>query len=141
MLLRQSWRNSINRFAEAMTLFAVACAGMFPLLHMGRPWLGVLAVSLSQFDGGVAAVPQSAGVGRVCGFYIRDDFIAVLVRRVDPRFGDVARSARTTNLSASFSERWRWDGAARPGIGRGMKRRTCCSLDWPLPWCSRFTPW
>jgi Ni/Fe-hydrogenase subunit HybB-like protein len=40
MLLRQSWRNSINRFAEAMTLFAVACAGMFPLLHMGRPWLG-----------------------------------------------------------------------------------------------------
>ena len=39
MLLRQSWRNSINRFAEAMTLFAVACAGMFPVLHMGRPWL------------------------------------------------------------------------------------------------------
>src|SRR6476619_4021525 len=39
LLLRQSWRNSINRFAEAMTLFAVACAGMFPLLHMGRPWV------------------------------------------------------------------------------------------------------
>jgi len=38
-LLRQSWRNSINRFAEAMTLFAVMCAGMFPLLHTGRPWL------------------------------------------------------------------------------------------------------
>src|SRR5471030_3485273 len=39
LLLNQTWRNSINRFAEAMTLFAVACAGMFPLLHMGRPWL------------------------------------------------------------------------------------------------------
>src|SRR5215470_4436166 len=39
MLLRQSWRNSINRFAEAMTLFAVACAGIFPLIHTGRPWL------------------------------------------------------------------------------------------------------
>lgn len=38
LLLRQDWRTSINRFAEAMTLFAVACAGMFPLLHMGRPW-------------------------------------------------------------------------------------------------------
>jgi molybdopterin-containing oxidoreductase family membrane subunit len=38
LLLRQSWRTSINRFAEAMTLFAVACAGLFPLLHMGRPW-------------------------------------------------------------------------------------------------------
>jgi molybdopterin-containing oxidoreductase family membrane subunit len=39
LLLRQQWRTSINRFAEAMTLFAVSCAGIFPLLHMGRPWL------------------------------------------------------------------------------------------------------
>ena len=39
LLLRQEWRTSINRFAEAMTLFAVACAGLYPLLHAGRPWL------------------------------------------------------------------------------------------------------
>ena len=39
LLLHQQWRTSINRFAEAMTIFAVMCAGMFPLLHMGRPWL------------------------------------------------------------------------------------------------------
>ncbi len=39
LLLRQRWRTSINRFAEAMTLFAVACAGIFPLIHVGRPWL------------------------------------------------------------------------------------------------------
>ncbi|MFB3827088.1 MAG: NrfD/PsrC family molybdoenzyme membrane anchor subunit [Bryobacteraceae bacterium] len=39
LLLNQRWRNSINRFAEAMTLFAVACAGLFPILHLGRPWL------------------------------------------------------------------------------------------------------
>lgn len=39
LLLNQKWRTSINRFAEAMTLFAVACAGMYPLLHTGRPWL------------------------------------------------------------------------------------------------------
>ena len=38
LLMHQDWRKSINRFAEAMTLFAVACAGMFPLLHLGRPW-------------------------------------------------------------------------------------------------------
>ena len=38
LLLHQQWRTSINRFAEAMTLFAVASAGLFPLLHMGRPW-------------------------------------------------------------------------------------------------------
>jgi molybdopterin-containing oxidoreductase family membrane subunit len=39
LLFRQQWRTSINRFAEAMTLFAVACALLFPLLHTGRPWL------------------------------------------------------------------------------------------------------
>lgn len=39
LLLRQEWRNAINRFAEAMTIFAVACAGMYPLLHLGRPWV------------------------------------------------------------------------------------------------------
>src|SRR5207245_1321561 len=39
LLLKQNWRTSINRFAEAMTLFAVACAALFPLLHLGRPWL------------------------------------------------------------------------------------------------------
>ena len=38
-LFRQRWRNSINRTAEAMTIFAVMCAGIFPLIHTGRPWL------------------------------------------------------------------------------------------------------
>jgi molybdopterin-containing oxidoreductase family membrane subunit len=39
LLLHQHWRNSLNRFAEAMTLFAVTCGGLYPLLHLGRPWL------------------------------------------------------------------------------------------------------
>lgn len=39
LLFRQRWRTSINRAAEAMTIFAVMCAGIFPLIHMGRPWL------------------------------------------------------------------------------------------------------
>jgi Ni/Fe-hydrogenase subunit HybB-like protein len=39
LLFKQDWRTSINRFAEAMTLFAVACAAIFPLIHTGRPWL------------------------------------------------------------------------------------------------------
>lgn len=38
-LFRQHWRTAVNRSAEAMTLFAVMCAGIFPLIHMGRPWL------------------------------------------------------------------------------------------------------
>jgi len=39
LLFRQKWRTSVNRAAEAMTIFAVMCAGIFPIIHMGRPWL------------------------------------------------------------------------------------------------------
>ncbi|MEX1024855.1 MAG: NrfD/PsrC family molybdoenzyme membrane anchor subunit [Planctomycetota bacterium] len=55
LLFRQEWRTSINRFAEAMTLFAVACAGLFPLLHLGRPWL---AYWLLPYPNTMALMPQ-----------------------------------------------------------------------------------
>ena len=42
LLFRQKWRTSINRAAEAMTIFAVICAAVFPLIHMGRPWIGAI---------------------------------------------------------------------------------------------------
>src|SRR5690554_680104 len=44
LLFRQKWRTSINRAAEAMTIFAVMCAALFPLIHMGRPWIGAIWV-------------------------------------------------------------------------------------------------
>lgn len=40
LLFRQKWRTGVNRAAEAMTIFAVMCAGLYPLIHMGRIWLG-----------------------------------------------------------------------------------------------------
>lgn len=43
-LFRQRWRTAVNRSAEAMTIFAVVCAGQFPLLHMGRPWLAMFVM-------------------------------------------------------------------------------------------------
>ncbi len=45
-LLRQDWRTSINRSAEAMTIFAVMCAGVFPIIHMGRPWFAYWTLPL-----------------------------------------------------------------------------------------------
>jgi molybdopterin-containing oxidoreductase family membrane subunit len=54
LLLKQDWRTSINRFSEAMTLFAVACAGLFPVLHTGRPWLAT----------GCCPIPTRCGSGR-----------------------------------------------------------------------------
>src|SRR5436305_442052 len=56
LLLKQTWRTSINRFAEAMTLFAVACAGVFPLIHMGRPGLAYGLVPYPSRRGGWAQV-------------------------------------------------------------------------------------
>ncbi|MFO0935414.1 MAG: NrfD/PsrC family molybdoenzyme membrane anchor subunit [Gemmataceae bacterium] len=55
LLLHQKWRTSLNRFAEAMTIFAVMCAGIFPLVHMGRPWL---CYWLFPFPNNMAVWPQ-----------------------------------------------------------------------------------
>lgn len=50
-LFRQRWRTSINRSAEAMTLFAVICAGLFPVLHLGRPWFAFWMFPYPNFRG------------------------------------------------------------------------------------------
>ncbi len=55
LLFQQKWRTSINRFAEAMTIFAVICAGQFPLLHTGRPWF---AFWLLPYPSTLGAWPQ-----------------------------------------------------------------------------------
>ena len=55
LLLRQEWRMSIARFAEAMTIFAVACAGLYPVFHTGRPWL---AYWLLPYPNTMAMWPQ-----------------------------------------------------------------------------------
>lgn len=54
-LMRQKWRTSISRFAETMTIFAVVCAGMFPVLHLGRPWF---AYWLAPYPNTMAIWPQ-----------------------------------------------------------------------------------
>jgi len=83
LLFKQGWRNSINRFAEAMTIFAVVCAGMFPLIHIGRPWLGYWLLPY-QHDERMAAISVTAVVGRVRRFYLRDHLGGVLVYRHGP---------------------------------------------------------
>ena len=96
LLLKQDWRTSINRFAEAMTLFAVACAGLFPLLAPGPALALLLAAALSQHDGPLAAVAQPADLGRLRRLDLRHGVAAVLVRRADPRPGDACATGRRT---------------------------------------------
>ena len=91
-LFRQKWRTSINRSAEAMTLFAVMCAGIFPLFHTGRPWRALLAVPDSQHRSEyLAELPQPADLGRVRGLDVLHGLAAVLVYGPGPGSGDAAR--------------------------------------------------
>jgi Ni/Fe-hydrogenase subunit HybB-like protein len=58
-LLKQKWRTSINRAAEAMTIFAVVCAGIFPLFHVGRVWFAWWLFPLAEFQCDLAEFPLS----------------------------------------------------------------------------------
>jgi Ni/Fe-hydrogenase subunit HybB-like protein len=100
LLLRQSWRTSINRFAEAMTLFAVACAGLYPLLHTGRPWLaywlfpypntmGIQPQFRSPLMWDVFAVSTYATVSALFWFTGLIPDLATLRDRARTRFGRV----------------------------------------------------
>ena len=114
-LFRQKWRTSINRLAEAMTIFAVVCAGMFPGDPRGPRVVDLLAGAVSEPDVGVAELPQPAAVGRVCGEHVRHGVAAVLVPGHDSRPGHAPRpgddAAAAGSLYGIFALGWR--GSAR----------------------------
>jgi hypothetical protein len=91
MLFRQEWRMAIARFAEAMTIFAVMCAGMYPGVPYRPAVASLLAAAVPEYDGDLAAAAFTARVGRVRGFDVRDRVDPVLVCRSDPRLRDDAR--------------------------------------------------
>ena len=96
-----------------MTLFAVACAGLFPLLHMGRPWFFYW---LLPYPNTMDLWPQfrSPLVWDVFAVtHLLHRVAAVLVHRPDPRPGDAARPRRRAGSAGSSTASWRWAGAAR----------------------------
>ena len=141
LLLKQTWRNSINRFAEAMTLFAVACAGMFPLLHMGRPWLaywmfpypssmGVWPQFRSPLVWDVFAVSTYATISAV--FW----YVGLV-----PDFATMREKAQHPMEPGSLRHAGAWAGAARPATGSATRPCTFCWRALRRRWCSRCTPW
>ena len=113
LLLKQDWRTSINRFAEAMTLFAVAQAGHVPDPAPRAPVAVLLADAVSELDVVVAAAAQPADLGRVRGFHLRDCVVSVLVHGTDSRSCDACatapQSVRAEDLRPAL------DGLARFG--------------------------
>ena len=126
LLMHQKWRTSINRIAEAMTIFAVMCAGMFPLLHLGRPWFFYW---LLPYPNTMTLWPQfrSALIWDV--FAVSTYFtvsLHVLVHGHDPRSGHACATAPQVVRPRSSTACWRWAGGTRPGIGIASKWPTCC---------------
>ena len=140
LLLNQRWRNSINRFAEAMTLFAVACAGMFPILHLGRPWLaywlfpypntmGVQPNFRSPLVWDVFAVSTYATVSLLFWYVGLMPDLATLRDRTHNRFARFAYGIMSMG----------WRGSA--SIGASTKRLRCCWRGSRRRWCSRSIRW
>jgi molybdopterin-containing oxidoreductase family membrane subunit len=119
-LFRQKWRTSINRAAEAMTIFAVMCALLFPGIHIGRPWLAYW----------MAPLPNQMGTWPGFRSPLLWDFFAVSTYgTVSALFWyiglipDLAtlRDRATTQGRRTPTASWRSAGAARPDTGTATR--------------------
>jgi len=140
LLLRQKWRQSINRFAEAMTLFAVACAGLFPLIHLGRPWF---AYWLFPYPNTMGVQPQFRSPLVWDVFAVSTYFTVSLLFWYVGLIPDLATLRdRSTNgfpvLSTACSP---WAGAARRCTGSVTRPPICFWPDWQRRWWCRCTQW
>ena len=138
LLLRQKWRTSINRFAEAMTLFAVASAGLFPLLHTGRPWLaywmfpvpntmGLWPQFRSPLIWDVFAISTYATISALFWFVGLIPDLATL--------RDKSKNQAAKIIYGMLAMGWR----GRRVTGIATRRRHCCWRELRRRWLFRFT--
>ena len=138
LLMHQKWRTSLNRFAEAMTLFAVMCAGMFPLIHMGRVWL---AYWLFPFPNNFAMWPQFRSPLAWDVFAVTTYFTVSLVFwyiGLVPDFAYLRDSAKSKVQRVVYGF-FALAGAAVPSTGGDSKSYIS---SWPASvrrWCSACT--
>ncbi len=114
LLLRQRWRTSIARAAEAMTIFAVMCAGIFPVLHMGRPWLAFWMVPYPNSRGSLWVNFQSPLLWDV--FAISTYFIVSLMFwyiGMIPDFATLRDRAKGLRKRIYAFLSMKWDGSTR----------------------------
>ena len=125
-----------------MTLFAVTCAGMFPLLHLGRPW--VFYFLDLPYPDTMALWPQFRSPLVWDVFAVSTYFtvsLDLLVHRDRCRTWRRCATRRGPMETDRLRRCWRWVGAGRPFTGSGTNRPTCSWRVWPRRWCSRCTAW
>jgi hypothetical protein len=139
-LFRQKWRTSINRFAEAMTIFAVMCAGLFPAIHVGRVWvvywmfpypnqMAMWPQFRSPLLWDVFAVSTYATVSMIFWYVGMIPDLATLRDRAKNRIAQIAYGLAALG----------WNGSARHW--HRYERRTCSWRLWRHRWCSVSTRW
>jgi hypothetical protein len=139
-LFRQKWRTSINRFAEAMTIFAVICALLFPAIHVGRIWLALLALPDPQPDG---MWPNFRSPLLWDVFAVNTYFtVSLLFWYVGliPDLATLRDRAKTPAGAAVLRRCSRSAGAARTATGCTTRRPTMILAGLARRWCSRCTP-
>ena len=132
-LFRQKWRSSLNRAAEAMTLFAVACAGLYVMIHLGRVWISWFIVPLPSSNAIYPQFPQRPVLGLRGHRDLWHGLAHVLVRGLDPRPGDPARSGAEPvppRIYGLFALGWR--GSARHWHNYEMAYLMLAGLATPL---------
>jgi hypothetical protein len=136
-LFRQKWRTSINRASEAMTIFAVICALLFPTIHVGRPGSST-GVPDPEPDGDVAELPQPAAVGRVRGLtYFTVSLLFWYVGLIPDlaTMRDRAKTPARRFAYGLFALGWR--GSNRHWVN--YEKAYMILAAWRRRWCSRCT--
>ena len=133
LLFRQKWRTSINRSAEAMTIFAVICAGLYPVIHMGRPWLAYWVFPYPNFRGPLWVNWRSALLWDVfaIGTYFTISLVFWYVGLV-PDLATIRDRARGLRRKVFGFLSLGWDGSARTWSRYEMACILLASLATPL---------
>ena len=117
-LLHAGWRRSLTRMTETLTVCALAVAGVFPLLHIGRNWVFLLDAALPERAAVLAELQKPAALGCDGDLRVSDHERDLLVRRPDPGLRHPARP--DVRLAAgSVHGSVLWAGAGRTGNGGG----------------------
>ena len=122
-------------------MFAVMTAGLFPILHLGRPWKFFWLIPYPNWRLIWPQFKSPLGVGRVRDPHLPHDLGDVPVHRAASRYRGAARSRKRIRFEARSSGACRWAGAIQIESGGTSRAPTCSSPRWPRRSCCRCTRW